>query len=354
MKRILVINPGATSTKFAVFENDKELFKKTVDHSMQELKDFSKVFDQHRYRLDLILKKLEEENIELSSLAAVVGRGGLLKPLTGGTYVVNQKMVDDLQKAERGEHASNLGAVMAKSLADKIGIPAFIVDPVSVDEMEPVARLSGLPELERISMTHALNTKAVARKVAQRIGTKYEETNFVVVHLGTGISITSLKKGRMIDINNVREEGPFSADRCGGLPVNLLVKLCYSGKYTYEELKEKLSSKGGIYAYLGTTDLREAEKMAAEGNEKADLVLKAMTYQVAKQIGAMATVLEGEVDRIVLTGGMANSKRIVQDISRRVKFIAPIEVVPGEEELEALALGALRVLDGEEEARQYV
>lgn len=354
MKRILVINPGATSTKFAIFDNEKELFKKTVDHSVQELKGFTRVIGQFQYRLDLILKVLKDQGIELTSLAAVVGRGGLLKPLKGGTYQVNAQMVDDLEKAERGEHASNLGAVMAKNLADKLGIPAFIVDPVSVDEMEPVARLSGLPELERLSMTHALNTKAVARKVAKEMGKNLDEVKFIVVHLGTGISVTPLSKGIMIDVNNVREEGPFSADRAGGLPVNLLVKLCYSGKYTYQELKEKLSSKGGVYAHLGTTDIREAEKMATEGNQKANLVFDALSYQVAKQIGAMATVLEGEVDRIVLTGGMANSKRIVNDITRRVKFIAPVEIVPGEEELEALALGALRVLEGEEEAKEYI
>jgi len=353
MKRILVINPGATSTKFAVYENEKQLFKKTVDHSVQELKNFARIIDQYQYRLDLILKNLEEQGIDLNSLAGVVGRGGLLKPLTGGTYKVNDKMIADLEQAERGEHASNLGAVMAKNLADKLGIPSFIVDPVSVDEMEPVARISGLPDLERVSMSHALNMKAVARKVAKEMGKKYEELNFVVAHLGTGVSVTPHKKGRMIDVNNAQEEGPFSADRCGGLPAKLLVKLCYSGKYTYQEMKDKLSTQGGIYAYLGTKDLREAEKMAANGDKKADLVLAALAYQVAKEIGAMAAVLEGEVDRIILTGGMANSQRIVNDITRRVKFIAPVVLVPGEEELEALALGALRVLQGEEEAKEY-
>jgi len=354
MKRVLVINPGATSTKFAVFEDQKQLFKKTVEHSVQELNKFLRVIDQYQYRLDLILKTLGEEGIELTSLAGVVGRGGLLKPLTGGTYEVNKNMIEDLIKAERGEHASNLGAVMAHNLAIKLGINSYIVDPVSVDEMEPVARISGLPDLERVSLSHALNMKAVARKVAREMDRKYEETNFVVAHLGTGVSVTPHKNGKMIDVNNAKEEGPFSADRCGGLPANLLTKLCYSGKYTYQEMKEKLSSKGGIYAYLGTTDLREAEKKAAEGHQEANLVLDALAYQVAKEIGAMAAVLEGQVDRIILTGGMANSQRIVSDITRRVKFIAPVVLVPGEEELEALALGALRVLNGEEKAKQYV
>jgi butyrate kinase len=263
-------------------------------------------------------------------------------------------MLKDLKKAERGEHASNLGAFMAKALADELGIPAFIVDPVTVDEMEPVARLTGLPELERESRSHALNTKAVARKVANDLGKQLSEMNFIVAHLGAGFSVNPLCRGKMIDVTDVREEGPFSVDRAGGLPVNKLVKLCFSGKYTYQELKEILAAKGGVYAHLGTTDIKEVIKMAALGHEKADLVLNALAYQVAKQIGAMATALEGKVDRIIITGGLANSQRIVNDIIRRVKFIAPVEVIPGEMELEALALGALRVLRGEEEALEYV
>jgi butyrate kinase len=217
-----------------------------------------------------------------------------------------------------------------------------------------VARISGLPELERTSLSHALNMKAVARKVAKEMGKKYEDVNFVVAHLGTGVSVTPHKRGRMVDVNNAKEEGPFSPDRCGGLPAGQLVKLCYSGKYTYEEMREKLTSKGGLYAYLGTTDLREVEKMADQGHELANLLLDALAYQVAKEIGAMAAVLEGDVDRIIITGGIAHSVRIVNDIIKRVKFIAPVVVVPGEEELESLALGALRVLRGEEEAKEYV
>jgi len=352
-KRILVINPGATSTKFAVFEEKKLLFKKTVEHSANDLKKFERIFDQFEYRLQLILEALDEENIKLDTPSAVVGRGGLLKPLAGGTYEVNEKMIGDLEKAERGEHASNLGAVMANNLGKQLGIPSYIVDPVSVDEMEPVARISGLPDLERISLSHALNMKAVAHKVAKELGKKYEKVNFVVAHLGTGVSVTPHKKGKMVDVNNAKEEGPFSPDRCGGLPANQLVKLCYSGKYTFQEMKEKLSNKGGIYAYLGTTDLRKVEAMASQGNKQAELILDALAYQVAKEIGAMSAVLEGQVDRIILTGGMAHSQRIVNDIIRRVKFIAPVVIVPGEEELEALALGALRVLWGEEKAKIY-
>ncbi|ABR50503.1 Butyrate kinase [Alkaliphilus metalliredigens QYMF] len=351
--RILVINPGATSTKMGVFEDEALLFKRTVDHSVQDLQEFAKVVDQYQYRLDLALQVLKEENIEIKTLASIVGRGGLLKSLPGGTYKVNEKMIEDLKKAERGEHASNLGAVMASDLAGQLNVPAFIVDPVSVDEMEPVARISGLADIERISLSHALNMKAVARKVAQEMDKAYEDVNFVVVHLGTGVSVTPHKRGKMIDVNNAKAEGPFSPDRCGGLPADQLVKLCFSGKYTYDELKEKVSSKGGFYSYFGTTDAREVEAMAAAGNEKANIVLEALAYQVAKEIGAMAAVLEGDVDKIILTGGIAYSKRIVADIAKRVKFIAPIEVVPGEEELESLALGALRVIRGEEEAAIY-
>ncbi|SNS40422.1 butyrate kinase [Anaerovirgula multivorans] len=351
--RILAINPGATSTKIAVYEEETLLFKKTVEHSVKDLEKYTKIFDQYEYRLELVLQALKEENTELENLAAIVGRGGLLKPLAGGTYQVTEKMVEDLKKAEQGEHASNLGAVMALNLANQLNISAFIVDPVSVDEIEPVARVSGLADLKRISLSHALNMKAVARKVAKEMGKKYEEVNFVVVHLGTGVSVTPHKKGKMIDVNNAKAEGPFSPDRCGGLPVDQLVKLCFSGKYSYDELKEKLGSKGGLYSYFGTMDVREVEGMANNGNQQADIVLDALAYQVAKEIGAMSAVLMGEVDRIILTGGIAYSKRIVDDIIKRVKFIAPVEVVPGEEELESLVFGALRVIRGEEKAATY-
>ncbi|SDK73397.1 butyrate kinase [Natronincola ferrireducens] len=351
--RILAINPGATSTKIAIYEEETLLFKKIVEHSVKDLKEFSSIFGQYEYRLNLVLEALKEESTELNTLTAIVGRGGLLKPLLGGTYGVNEKMVDDLKRAEQGEHASNLGAVMAWNLANQLNIPAFIVDPVSVDEMEPVARISGLSDLRRISLSHALNMKAVARKVAKEMDKKYEEVNFVVAHLGTGVSVTPHKKGKMIDVNNAMAEGPFSPDRCGGLPADQLVKLCFSGKYTYEELKEKLIRKGGLYSYFGTMDVREVEALAEKGNEEANIVLDALAYQVAKEIGAMAAVLMGEVDRIILTGGIAYSQRIVNDIIKRVKFIAPIEVVAGEKELQSLALGALRVIRGEEEASLY-
>ncbi len=353
MKKILAINPGATSTKYGVFEGEKALLKKTLEHQGSDLERYSRVFDQYEYRLRLILEGLEQEGVALTSLQGVVGRGGLLKPLQGGTYLVNQLMVEDLEKAERGEHASNLGGVLAYNLGKKLGIPAFIVDPVSVDEMEPEARLSGLPELPRISMAHTLNSRAVARNAARQMGKKYEEVNFVVAHLGTGISVSPHQQGRIIDVNNAQEEGPFSPHRCGGLPAKMLIKLCFSGKYTEKEMIARIMGSGGMYAYLGTKDIRDAQDRAGQGDKEADLVLNAMAYQIAKEIGAMSAVLRGQVDAIILTGGIAYSKRIVDDITRHVAFIAPVVVMPGEEELESLVQGAIRVLTGEEEAKSY-
>lgn len=353
MERILAINPGNTSTKLAVYEGDKPLFKKTVEHHGDELKGFTSVFAQEGYRLELIVKALAEAGIAPASLSATVGRGGLMKPMVSGTYEVNDLMVDDLKHRPQGEHASNLGAALALAIARKVSIPAYIVDPVSVDEMEAVARISGLPELPRVSLVHALNHKAVARKVAAEKGRRYDELNMVVAHLGTGISTAAHRKGRMIDVSNGKDEGAFSPDRCAGLPATLLMKLCYSGKYSEQELMRIAMGGGGMYAYIGTKDVREAEKRAAEGDAQADLVLDAMAYQVAKAIGEMATVLAGEVDYVVLTGGIAYSQRITDAIARRVKFVAPVVVSPGEEEMESLAMGALRVLRGEEQAKVY-
>lgn len=352
-KKILAINPGNTTTKFAVFIDEEPLLKKTVEHTPADLEVFERVFDQYDYRLNIILKELADANIDITTLDAVVGRGGLVRPLEGGTYIVNGAMLIDLREAKRGEHASNLGAVIAHGIAAKLNIPAYIVDPVAVDEMEPVARISGLPDIERTSLSHALNMKAVAHKVAREMGKKYKDVNFVVAHLGSGVSVAPHKKGRMIDVNNAIEEGPFAPDRCGGLPATQLMNLCYSGKYTHQEMKEKLMSKGGLYAYLGTKDIREVEKMAAQGHEKAQLLLSALSYQISKEIGAMSAVLEGQVDRIIITGGIAYSKSITDDIVRRVKFIAPVVIMPGEEELESLAMGALRVLNKEEKAKEY-
>lgn len=350
---VLAVNPGSTSTKIAAFQDESCLWKQTIDHSQADLKSFARVGDQYQYRIDTILGTLRERGQQLEDFAAIVGRGGLLKPLAGGTYLLDEYLVNECYNAPGGEHASNLGAIIAFNLGERINVPTYIVDPVSVDEMEPVARLSGLPELPRISQGHALNMKAVARKVAQQLGKAYNEVNLVVAHLGSGISVSPHRQGRMIDVNNANMEGPFSIERCGTLPVCLLIKLCYSGKYSETDMIKTVTKEGGMYAYLGTKDARDVEKRIQEGDVEAKLVLEAMAYQVAKEIGAMATVLAGEVDRIVLTGGLAFSEFITGEITRRVSFIAPVVIIPGEEEMESLALGALRVLKHQEKALVY-
>ena len=351
MSTILALNPGATSTKLAVFQDETVLFKTTVEHQGASLDAYPKVIDQLDYRLDLIRTTLAEAGIKLNTLDAIVGRGGLLKPIEGGTYLVNERMISDLTTGR--EHASNLGGILSQVLATPLGIPAYIVDPVSVDEMAPEARISGLPQLPRISFSHALNSKSVARRAAKEMGGTYADYNFVVAHLGTGISITAHRKGRMIDVSGADEEGPFSPARCAGVPAFLLAKLCYSGKYTQKEMMTLMMGEGGLYAHLGTRDVREAESMAEAGDTHAKTVLLAMAYRIAREIGAMATVLKGDVDKVIITGGIAYSKQMVAEVSSRVAFVAPIEVMPGEEELPALAEGALRVLRGQEAAKVY-
>jgi butyrate kinase len=353
--KLLVINPGSTSTKIAVYEDEAPIFKKSVNHPVEDLKPFARIFDQFDYRFGLIRSALEEAGISLSDLSAAVGRGGLLKPMPSGTYRVDERMMRDLREAPRGEHASNLGGALALRFAREAGpeVPAFIVDPVSVDEFEPVARISGSPEIERPSFLHALNHKAVARRVAAGMGRRYEEVNLVVAHMGSGVSVGAHKRGRVVDVNEARQEGPFSAERAGGVPAMLLVDLCYSGKYTHQQMRDNLARNWGLGGYLGTKDLREVEARIAGGDRFAELILDALAYQVAQEIGAKAAVLKGQVDRIVLTGGMAHSENLVGRIRERVAFLAPIEVVPGEEEMEALAQGALRVLRGEEEPKAY-
>lgn len=352
--KILVINPGSTSTKLALFRGKEQVFSETIEHSEAELAPFARITDQLELRRDVILNFLKKNGISLQDIDAVSGRGGLLKPIPGGTYLVNEKMLDDLKAGVRGEHASNLGGLLAHEIAEKAGCPAYIVDPVIVDELEPLARISGIPEIQRKSIFHALNQKAMARKAAEKLGKKYEECNFIVAHLGGGISVGAHRQGRVIDVNNALEgEGPFSPNRSGGVPVGDLLKMCFSGEYTREELYSKIKGKGGVVAYLGTTDMREVEAMIAEGNEKAKIVYRAMAMQVAKEIGSLTPVLKGAVDAIIITGGIAHSERFVRLITERVKFIAPILVFPGEAEMEALAEGALMVLKGEKTAREY-
>jgi butyrate kinase len=306
------------------------------------------------YREELVSKFLEENKVKATDLSAVVGRGGPFKPLESGTYRVSEKMLSDIRSGNvQADHPSNLGALIAHELIKGTNVPAFIVDPVSVDEFIPEARISGLPEIERKSLGHALNTKMVARKSAKKLGKKYEELNLVIVHLGSGISVSSHLKGKMIDVNNANDMGPFSPQRTGALPVTGLAKLCFSGKYAQKEMIDLLTKKGGLLAHLGTDNVEEVEKRIDDGDKKAKLIYDAMVYQIAKEIGSMATTLEGKVDAIVLTGGIANSKRLTDSIARKVKFIAPVMVFPGEDEMEALTLGTLRVLSGEEKAKEY-
>ena len=351
----LIINPGSTSTKIAVFEDEKSVFEKTLRHSNEELSIYHKVADQFEFRKQLIIEALKENDIAVESLNSVVGRGGLLMPIEGGTYIVNDKLAEDLKSNIKGEHASNLGGLIARSIADEIGVPSYIVDPVVVDEMIQVARISGHPAFERKSIWHALNQKAVARRAAkEKFGKKYDEMNFVVVHLGGGISVGAHQKGKVIDVNNALDgEGPFSPERSGSLPIGDIVSTCFSGKYSEAEIKKMIVGKGGISAYLGTNNAKEVSESAQAGDEKAKLVYSAMAYQVAKSVGEYAVVLDGDVDAIIITGGIAYDKNFVEMIEKKVKFIADVITYPGEDELLALAQGGLRVLNGIESAKEY-
>lgn len=352
--KILTINPGSTSTKIAVFDNDQEVFEKTLRHSSDEIGQFKNISDQFNFRKDVIESELTLANIDLKSLDCIVGRGGLLKPIKGGTYSVTESMLEDLRVGVSGQHASNLGGIIANEFSKELNIPAFIVDPVVVDEMMPVARVSGLADIERRSIFHALNQKAIARRYADEIGKKYSDLNLIVAHMGGGVSIGAHEKGCVVDVANALDgEGPFSPERSGSIPIGSLVDMCYSGKYTIYDMKKKITGKGGLVSYLDTNDVRDVEAMVENGDEKAITVYKAMAYQIAKDIGAGATVLAGKVDAILLTGGIAYSKKFTDLITERVNFIANVKVYPGEDEMIALALGGLRVMRGEEVAQNY-
>ncbi len=351
---ILVINPGSTSTKVALFEGETPLFQETIRHDAADLAPFAHIADQYAFRRDSVLRWMEEHKIALDDLDAVVGRGGLFGPLESGTYRVNQAMLEEMRTPGPREHASNLGVLITQEIADRAGVPAFTVDPVSVDEFDDIARISGLAEIERRSLSHALNIKAVGRRAAADMGRAYSDLNLIIAHLGGGISVTAHRQGRMVDVNNALDAGPFSSERCGTLPLTDLIELCYSGRFTKEELKRYLIGRGGLVSHLGTNSAIEVEKRIAAGESYTLLVAQAMAYQIAKEIGAMATVLKGRVDVIVLTGGMAHWKDLVEWIRQRVEFIAPVRVYPGEDEMLALAQGALRVLWGLEEAREYL
>lgn len=352
--RSLIINPGSTSTKISVFDDENEILNKTLRHSTEELAQYPNIYSQKDFRKQLILDALKEEKIDLASIQVCVGRGGLLKPIPGGTYAVTDALLKDLQHAPQGEHASNLGGILAREIGDSIGAPSYIVDPVVVDELQPVARVSGIPEIERVSIDHPLNQKAMARRWAKENGKKFEDVTVIVVHMGGGTSTGLHKGGRMIDVCAAYNgDGAFSPERANGVPALALVKLCYSGKFTEAQMKKKIIGGGGFNAYLGTNDMREVEKMIENGNEKAKLVKDAFIYQIAKNIGGLATVVDGKVDQIILTGGIAYDKSVTDAITKKVSFIAPVTVYSGEAEQLALAQGALRVMRGEEQPQTY-
>lgn len=352
MYKILSINPGSTSTKIAVYDDEKELFVKSITHTDQELSKFNRIQDQYELRKEAVLSTLKENSINMSDISAIVGRGGLLPPVKSGAYIVNDLMIDRLMNRPVLEHASNLAAIIAFELAKENNITAYIYDSIAVDELIDIAKHTGLYEVDRVSLTHCLNMRAAAIKTAKIINKPYNQCNFIVAHLGGGISLTAHHEGRMID-NVSDDEGPFSPERSGRVAVKDLFKYITSGKYTKDEMKKQLRGNAGLKGHLGTIDAREVEKRIAEGDEKAKLIYETMAYQIAKSIGELSVALHGHVDRIILTGGIAYSKMLTDYVTKCVSFIAPIEILPGENEMESLTLGTLRVLRGEEKAKEY-
>ena len=350
----LIINPGSTSTKIGVFEDENLLFEETLRHSTEELAPFNAIVEQKDFRKKIITDLLESKNFDLKSLNVVVGRGGMLKPIPGGTYAVTDALLEDLKVGVQGQHASNLGGILAREIGDSIGVPSYIVDPVVVDELMPVSRISGVPELPRVSIFHALNQKAVAKRYAKEIGKPYESLRLIVVHMGGGVSVGAHIDGKVVDVFNALDgDGAFSPERAGAVPSGALIKMCFSGKYTEKEVYSKIVGKGGFNAYLGTNDMREVTKMVNEGNEDAKLYKDAFLHQVAKDIGSMACVLKGKVDQIIVTGGIAYGEEVIAALKESAEWIAPFTVYPGEDELLALTQGALRVMNGEEKVCEY-
>lgn len=350
----LIINPGSTSTKIGVFEDETLLFEETLRHSTEEISQYATIFDQKDFRKKIITDLLKEKNFDINSLNMIVGRGGMLKPIPGGTYAVTDDLLEDLKVGVQGQHASNLGGILAREIGDSIGVPSYIVDPVVVDELSPAARYSGMAEIPRGSIFHALNQKAVAKRYAAEIGKPYESLRLIVVHMGGGVSVGAHEDGKVVDVFSAFDgDGAFSPERAGGVPCGALVKLCFSGKYTEKEIYAKLIGKGGFNAYCGTNDMRDVEKMVQDGDKKAEEVREAFITQVAKDIGSMACVLKGRVDQILVTGGIAYDKVVVAGLKEKAEWIAPMTVYPGEDELTALAQGGLRVLRGEEELKVY-
>ena len=350
----LIINPGSTSTKIGIFEDENLLFDETLRHTTEEINSFESIVAQKDFRKDIILNFLKNKNFDIKTLDFVVGRGGMLKPIPGGTYAVTDALLEDLKVGVQGQHASNLGGILAREIGDSLSIPSYIVDPVVVDEMMEIARYSGCPLLPRVSKFHALNQKAGAKRYAKEVGKKYEDLNLIVVHMGGGCSVGPHKRGRVIDIFNALDgDGAFSPERAGAVPPGALVKLCFSGEYTEKEIYRMLVGDGGFNAYLGTNDLRDVDKMVDDGDEKARMYRDAFVLQMAKDIGSMACVLDGKVDQIIVTGGIAYDKDVVAGLKEKCEWIAPFTVYPGEDELLALAQGGLRVMNKEEEAKPY-
>ena len=351
--KILIVNPGSTSTKIGLFEDETPIFEKVLRHTIEELDVYEKIGDQYDFRMQIIMDALDEAGVAADELSAVCGMGGLVKPIAGGTYYVNDVMAADLQNGVQGEHASNLGGLIAKAIGDKIGAPAFIVDPVVVDEFIDISYISGHPAIKRRSIFHALNQKATARKYCKEIGKAYNEVNLVVVHMGGGISVSCHNMGRVIDSNNALDGcGPFTPERSGGLPVGDLAAHCFSGEYSHADIKTMIKGKGGMVAYFGTNSLIELEEKAKTDDE-VKLIIDAMALQIGKEIASQAVAVCGKIDAVLLTGGIAYSDYITNEITRRVKFIAPVKRYPGEDELAALNAGALRVMRGEEEGKIY-
>ncbi|MDD8025457.1 MAG: butyrate kinase [Acidobacteriota bacterium] len=352
--RLLIINPGSTSTKIAVYEDENEVFSQSISHSTEEVAPFARIVEQKGFRKDIILGVLKEKAIDASSFDAVIGRGGLLNPIPSGIFAVNERLLEDLFQGIQGEHASNLGGLIADEIARPLGIPAYIVDPVVVDELADWARLTGMAEIKRRSIFHALNHKYAARLAAKELGKAYEDCNLIVCHLGGGISVGAHLKGRVVDVNNaLHGEGPIAPERAGTVPAYDLVNLCFSGQFTKDDLKRKLAGKGGMVALLKTNDMRQVESRIAAGDPEAAVVFEAMTATIAKGIGGAATVLRGTVDGIVLTGGLAFSRKFIDAIVERTGFLGRVFIYPGENEMVALAAAGLRVLRGEEKAKIY-
>lgn len=350
----LIINPGSTSTKIGVFEDETLLFEETLRHSTEEISKYALIVDQKDFRKNIILDLMKEKDFDMKSLNVIVGRGGMLKPIPGGTYAVTDDLLNDLMVGKQGEHASNLGGILAREIGDSIGVPSYIVDPVVVDELMPIARYSGVPELPRTSVFHALNQKAVAKRYAREKGVAYDSLRLIVVHMGGGVSVGAHENGKVVDVFNALDgDGAFSPERAGAVPSGALIKMCFSGKFTEKEVYKKLVGNGGFNAYVGTNDMRDVEKMVQDGNKEAAEIREAFILQVAKDIGSMACVLNGKVDQIIMTGGIAYDKVVTDGLTQRAGFIAPITVYPGEDELLALAQGAIRVMNGEEKAMEY-